>query len=194
MKKLTSILLILAITLTFTACKKEPPVKIDFSTWFNNEFITAYDTFTKTEYGTANIPFPTVSDMLITANINYIDAVFKFIADGSQPKDGGKVTEANGIYTYTEKDLIRTIEFDNNTCSMRVTASMILNGEIKSQFNVTIREKDDVFYIQYLASEFRTYHEISFTASSGNVKTAVITDLPYSIFAAEIPETFAKES
>ncbi len=191
MKKLTSILLIFSLILTFAACKKEePPVQVDFKTWFNSELITAYDSFVKTEQG-KNVPVGKIEDMLISPN--YINSIFEYIASGKQPEDG-EITEANGVYTFKGQTFIQTFEFDNNTCAIRVTSTIVINGETKPQFTVTMREKDDVYYIQYLASEFLTYYEISYTATSGSVKNISRMDLPYSIFAAEIPENFAKEN
>ena len=192
MKKLISILLIFTLVFTFAACKKEEPIpQIDFGTWFKDELIPTYDAFVKTSSG-KNVPVISIEDMIIS--LNYINSVFDYIAYDKVQPNGGAITEANGVYTYKGETLVQTVEFDNNTCSVRISSSMVINGESKPQFTVTMREKDDVFYIQYLASEFRTYYEISFTATSGSVKTTSRMDLPYSIFAAEIPENFAKEN
>ena len=193
MKKLTSILLIFTLIFTFAACKKEePPVQIDFDTWYNNEFIPAYQAFVKTEYGAKNAPVDDFSTLLISSD--YLESVLKFRKSNVTPTDGGTITESNGIYTYEGQTIKQTVEFDNDTCSIRVTSAMVVNGESTPQFVLTIREKDDVYYIQHINYALQRYYEVSFTATNGSVKNISRIDLPYSIFAAEIPEYFAKEN
>jgi len=186
MKKLISILLVFALAFTFTACKKEePPIQVDFEK-FHSEFSAAYDAFVKTESGKKS-PFANVDDMLVHPEC--LESVFVYIKNGTNPENA-EITAVDNKYQYKTKEFSVTVEFDNNTSAIRFTKTMNVSGS----FTVTMREKDDVYYIQYFASEFLTYHEIKFTASSGSVKTISRSDLPYSIFAAEIPEYFAKEN
>ncbi len=188
MKKLTSILVIFALIFTLAACsgtKKE-----DFKTWFNDEFVTAYDAFVKTEYGKANAPVPGISLMIISSD--YLNDVFDYIADGTQPKNA-EITEKDGVYTRTTAGNDYIVELNEKTTSVKITAKMEFMGEERTQFVVNMRESKGKYYIQYLAPEFSEYFEIEFTAENGSVKRDSVSELPYSIFADKIPDKFAKE-
>ncbi len=189
MKKLTSLLLIFALIFTLAACsgtKKE-----DFKSWFNDEFITAYDAFKQTEYGKANAPVSDISLMIISSE--YLNGVFDYITDGTQPKNA-EITEADGIYTYKTAGSDYMVELDEKTASVRITSVMEFMGEKRTQFIVTLRESKNKYYIQYLAPEFKEYFEVEFTAENGSVRRDSVSENPYSIFADKIPDKFAKEN
>lgn len=188
-KKAIALILAAATILCFTACSGTK--KNEFKTWFHDEVSPAYDAFVKTEYGKANAPAYNLSSIVVSSA--YIDYVFDFIANGTKPEKG-EITEAEGVYTYKEDTFEQTIEFDEKTTSIRVTHSLVVNGEKSTHLVTTITERSDVYYIQYFWPDFSEYYEISFTAENGEIKHERTNEQPYSIFGEDIPEAFAKES
>ncbi len=190
MKKLTSLLLIFTLIFTLAACS-DTTKKEDFKAWFNDEFVAAYDAFKQTEYGKANAPVSDISLMIISSE--YLNSVFDYITDGTQPENA-EITETDGVYTYKTAGADYMVELDEKTSSVRITSKMEFMGEERTQFIITLRESKNKYYIQHLAPEFKEYFEVEFTAESGSVKRDSVSENPYSIFADKIPDKFAKEN
>lgn len=187
--KITSVIVIAAIMLCFAACSGTKTE--EFSAWFNDEFSPAYDAFVQTEAGKTDAPAPDIS-LMITSD-KYLNCVFEYIAKGTQPEKG-EISEENGIYTYTENTFSQKIEFDEKTTSIRITDTISFMGETMTKFTVIMSERDGKYYIQYLRPEFSEYYEVCFTADGGEIKHESRNELPYTIFAEDIPKDFAKES
>lgn len=185
LKKLTALLLAAALVFALASCGMS---NSKLKPWFNDEFSVAYDTCFKDDKAA---PFPDISLMLTSSS--YLNSVFDYITDGTQP-EAAEITEEDGAYVYKAQSFTQKVEIDKSSSSVRVTSFMEFNGEARTNFIVTMREHKGTYYIQYLSPDFSTYHEVSFTAESGNIKSESRNDIPYSIFGEKIPDTFAKEN
>ncbi|MBQ3498099.1 MAG: hypothetical protein IJA87_03115 [Clostridia bacterium] len=184
-KKLTALLLAVATVFTLASCGM---TKSKLKPWFNDEFSVAYNTCFKDN---KEAPFPDISLMLTSSS--YLNSVFDYITDGTQP-EAAEITEEDGVYIYKAQSFTQKVELDKSTSSVRVTSLMEFNGEAKTNFIVTMREHKNTYYIQYLSPEFSTYYEVSFTAETSSIKYESRKDIPYTIFGEKIPDTFAKEN
>ena len=185
LKKLTAFLLAAALVFTLASCGMS---KSKLKPWFNDEFSVAYDTCFKDDKAA---PFPDISLMLTSSS--YLNSVFDYITDGTQP-EAAEITEEDGAYVYKAQSFTQKVEIDESSSSVKVTSLMEFNGETKTNFIVTMRENKGTYYIQYLSPEFSTYYEVSFTAETSSVKYESRNDIPYTIFGEKIPDTFAKEN
>lgn len=187
--KLTALIIVLALVAGLAACSGTS--KKEFKTWFNDELTAAYDAFVATEYGKANAPSPDISLMIVSST--YINSVFDYIADGTQPENA-EITEENGMYFYKTDTFTQKVELDTKTTSVRVTSFINLLGETMVNSVVTFTERGGEYYIQYLLPEFSNYYEAKFTENNGSVKFENIAQPAYSIFGQDIPAEFAKEN
>lgn len=184
-KKLTALFLAVATVFSFASCGMS---KSKLKPWFNDEFSVAYDTCFKDN---KEAPFPDISLMLTSSS--YLNSVFDYIIDGTQP-EAAEITEEDGAYIYKAKSFTQKVELDKSSSSVRVTSFIDFMGEVRTNFIVTMREHKGTYYIQYLAPEFSTYYEVSFTDETSSVKYENRKDIPYTIFGEKIPDTFAKEN
>ncbi|MBQ5823200.1 MAG: hypothetical protein IIW48_00160 [Clostridia bacterium] len=188
-KKAVSIILVLVLVLSLAACSGMKKQK--FGKWYNEEFSPAYDAFVQTEYGMANAPSPNLS--LMIASSAYLNYIFDYIADGTQPEKG-EVKEEDGVYSYVTDTFIQKVEFNTQKATIRITNILRLFGESAIQSVTTFTERSGQYYIQHHMPDFKEYYEIRFTAESGEIKRDSTDNIPYSIFEEDIPKTFAKES
>ena len=187
-KRAVCALTALALVLALPACGKTKLKKFD--DWFNNSLTPAYASFVQTEDGAA-APSPTIS--LLLASDKYVNCVFDYIENKTQPENG-KITEENGVYTYAYGTFSQVFEFDPSTTSIKITMLQSDAGESRTEFVIVLTERSSRFYIQYLTPDFEEYYELSFTAKGGSVRfVSPCSELPYSIFAQDIPSDFAKE-
>ena len=184
-KKLTALFLAVALVFTLASCGMS---KSKLKTWFNDEFSVAYDTAFKDD---KNAPFADISLMLTSSS--YLNSVFDYITDGTQP-EAAEITKEDGAYIYKAQSFTQKVEIDKSSSSIRVTSFMEFMGETRTNFIVTMREHKGTYYIQYLSPEFSTYYEVSFTSETSSVKYANRNNIPYTIFDEKIPDTFAKEN
>jgi uncharacterized lipoprotein YehR (DUF1307 family) len=185
LKRLTSLILAVALVFTLASCGMS---KSKLKPWFNDEFSVAYDTCFKDD---KSAPFPDISLMLTSSS--YLNSVFDYITDGTQP-EAAEITEEDGVYIYKAQSFTQKVEIDKSSSAIRITSLMEFNGEAKTNFIVTMREHKGTYYIQYLWPDFSTYYEVSFTAETSSVKYENRKDIPFSIFGEKIPDTFAKEN
>ena len=186
-KKATAIILAVATILCLAACTR----KEKFGKWYNEELSPAYDAFVQTDYGKENAPSPDIS-LMITSD-KYLNLIFDYIANGTKPEKG-EITEEDGAYIYSENTFTQKVEIDEKTTSIRITNTISMFGEASISSVTTLREHSGKYYIQYIQPDFSEYYEVCFTAESGEIKHEKLKEIPYSIFAEKIPETFAKES
>ena len=165
--------------------------KEDFGKWYNEEFSPAYDAFVQTETDKEVVPAIDVSSIIVSDQ--YLKDVFNYITEEKQP-EAGEITEENGVYTYTNKSFRQEIEFDEKTTSIRINHFIGVAGYERLHITATLTERNDMYYIQYLFPDLSTYYELCFTAEGGEIKRETRSEIPYSIFAEEIPDTFAKEN
>lgn len=184
-KKLTALFLAVALVFTLASCGMS---KSKLKTWFNDEFSVAYDTAFKDD---KTAPFADISLMLTSSS--YLNSVFNYITDGTQP-EAAEITKEDGAYIYKAQSFTQKVEIDRSSSSIRVTSFMDFMGESRTNFIVTMREHKGTYYIQYLSPEFSTYYEVSFTSETSSVKYVSRNNIPYTIFGEKIPDTFAKEN
>ncbi len=184
-KKSTAFFLAAALIFTLASCGM---TKSKLKPWFNDEFSVAYDTAFKDD---KDAPFPDISLMLTSSS--YLNSVFDYITDGTQP-EAAEITEEDGAYIYKAQSFTQKVEIDKGSSSVRVTSFIDFMGEVRTNFIVTMREHKGTYYIQYLSPEFSTYYEVSFTSETSSVKYENRKDIPYTIFGEKIPDTFAKEN
>lgn len=193
LKRFTAVLLSVIMLISLASCGGKYSVNklTDFKDWFNLALVPAYDSFVKTD-GAKNAAFEDISLML--ASDAYINHIFNYIEDGTQPKDG-EVTEENGTYYYKFNDFKQRVEFDTKKNAIKVTMLTEFMGETKTQFIAVFMQQKNEYFIQYYWCDFGELHEMRFTETSGYsaIKTGC-DKLPYSIFTSDIPSSFAKES
>lgn len=195
MKKITkaiSIILVCVFLFSLAACTKSYKVRRnrDFADWFNLAFTPTYDSFVKTD-DAKDAPAPNAT--LLLASDKYINCVFDYMKDKKQPENG-EVTEADGVYTYSYGAFKQTFEFDAKTSSIRVKMIQIMGEEDWTEFEATITQRGNKFYVQYIQPDFNDYTEIEFTSDGGSVLREYSSEKAgNSIFAQDIPENFAKK-
>ncbi len=191
-KKITALFLAAIMLLSLAACGGKYSVSkiTDFKDWFNLALVPDYNSFIKTE-GAKNAEFGSIS--LMISSDTYINYIFDYIESGAQPEEG-KVTEENGAYIYKTNEFKQRVEFDTKKSAIKVTSLAEFMGESKTQAIAVFMQEKNEYFIQYYWADFGELHEMRFTKDSGSstVKTGC-SELPYSIFASDIPADFAKE-
>ena len=188
LKRITALLLVLVLAASCTGCSKSGE---KMKEWFNGELTEAYDGYIASPDAETAVS-PSIS--LLVASSAYINAVFDYMQDGTQPEEA-EITYENGVYTYKATYFKQVIEIDTKTPCVRVEMLQEYMGESRTDFITVITENGGEYFVQQLLPEFGEYYEIRFTAEGGS--TAVKTDcyeMPYSIFEGDIPENFAKEN
>lgn len=190
MKKTVAVLLSVFMFGILCACGSQSVEKTDFSAWYNQELVPAYDGYVRATDGL--VSFPSVATVL--TNDRGITACINYITDGASPEKG-TITEENGIYTYREDSYYQTFELFEDNAALKVTMVSDFMGETETDFIAVIRQKGDYFYIQYLMPMFGEYIEMKFNAEGGEEYTCGgCYELPYDISTDDIPNSFAKES
>lgn len=200
MKKLFAIIAVLtASCIMFCACgnsqspKSEAKVTtqteqqlLNMGDWFADSFCPAFTSYIE-KTNSEVVPAFSIDTLVISPD--YLTYCTSYIDHGIQPPEG-EITESNGVYAYTKEGFTQKYEFDEASCSLKITTER--NGTQISQLIIT--ERDGKFYMQFVENDFGNYSETVFDSEDGVCAVKDFSgELPYTIFGNEIPENFAAE-